>query len=241
MAKIKLALVGANGRMGKEICKLVAQNNRLEATLAVLRNGEASPFKNHLKSLESFEKSKKLDVVIDFSTREQLQKTISYCIKNKTPLVTGVTGLSPNEIKRLEAAGKKIAIFYSANMSLGLASLRAALSALASLQGFDFQIIEGHHIRKKDKPSGTAILLQKELERVTKRKCPEPLSYRAGGIIGQHEVIAASSGEVLRLSHEALDRGIFAQGTLRAVEFIVKACPGLYDMKDLVGEKIEKH
>ncbi len=235
MAKIKVAVIGASGRMGQEICEKLINNKKFEATLAILRSGEAPPFKANSKSLSGKEKIK-LDVVVDYSTPEFLVETIQFCVAQRIPLVTGITGLSKEQLKALEAAAKKIPVFYSANMSVGVAAMKAAMEIFSKISGFDFQIIESHHRNKKDKPSGTALALQAELEKVTNKKWPGPISYRVGGVIGEHEVVAASAGEIIRISHEALSRGIFAEGSLRAAEFVCGKKPGMYNMTHIFLE-----
>lgn len=236
MAKIKTGLMGASGRMGLEICEKIRAKRGFEATAAIARNATSlSPFKAVYKSLADA-KSIKLDVLIDFSTVEAFDQVLRFCLAQRVPLVTGVTGLSNAQQKKLLRASEKIPVFYSANMSIGIAAVKKAMEVFSKISGFDFQIVESHHKNKKDKPSGTALSLQAELEKVTKKKWPDPISYRVGGVIGEHEIVAASEGEIIRISHEALSRGIFAEGALKAAEFIVKQPAGLYSMSDIFSE-----
>jgi 4-hydroxy-tetrahydrodipicolinate reductase len=234
--KIKICLVGANGRMGVEIAELLRGSSRFEASVAIIRRGSCAVFKVVSKKFEN-EKMKDVDVVVDFSSPEMLRSTLKYCLKEKKPLVTGVTGLGTADILAIKNAAKKIPIIHAPNMSLGIAILKAAMGLLAELNGFDFQIVETHHRLKKDKPGGTALDLHAELEKVTEKKWPEPLALRLGGIIGEHKIIAASQGEVICLEHEALNRSIFAQGALRAAEFLYTQKPGQYQMEDVLRSR----
>jgi 4-hydroxy-tetrahydrodipicolinate reductase len=233
MKKIKICLVGAAGRMGKEITEQLRGSSRFEATLAIVRKGTVPVFRAAQKNLNGI-KAKDIDVVIDFSSPEMLQMTLRFCLREKIPLVTGVTGLSPEHVRALRTAAKKIPILHAPNMSLGVAILKAAIGLLGELKGFDFQIVEAHHRLKKDKPGGTALALHKELERVTQKRWPEPLALRLGGIIGEHKVMAVSQGEVIRLEHEALSRNVFAIGSLKAAEFLAKQGAGFYEMEDVL-------
>lgn len=117
---------------------------------------------------------------------------------------------------------------------MGVALLRSVFSLLSQVKNFDFQIIEAHHKHKKDSPSGTAISLQSSLEKVIGKKIPAPLSIRAGGIIGEHEILIISNDEKISFKHTALNRSVFAQGALRAAEWIVNCKSGFYSMEDVL-------
>ena len=136
--------------------------------------------------------------------------------------------------KNMEKAGAKIPILYSANMSMGIAALSAMLSCLQPLSNWDFQIEEAHHNQKKDKPSGTALLLQRELEKVLGRKVPEPNAVRGGGIPGIHQVWVMGEDEALTLQHTAFNRKVFARGAVNAARWLFdKKQPGFYELSDL--------
>ena len=222
--KLKVGLVGASGRMGKETQELLSGDRRFNPDTELIDKKIGS-------------KNLKIDVIIDFSSPEGLSEALEIGIKNKIPVVSGTTGLSPKEQKELKLAASKIPVFWAPNLSLGIAVLRKALQSFSSLKGFDFQIEETHHNQKKDKPSGTAILLQKDLQKVVNTTLPEPLSIRGGGVYGIHHIHAMSNEEALCFSHEALNRKVFARGAIEAAIWIVNQRPGLYNMDDLLSEK----
>jgi 4-hydroxy-tetrahydrodipicolinate reductase len=232
MKKLNIAVVGANGKMGQEILELLKRHATLKPQLAISREGKTQGFAQSAKSLN--ESSVEIDVVVEFSSPEMLKKSLQYCLKKKIPLVVGVTGLSPADHKMLKASAQKIAILYAPNMSLGVALLKKALELLSEVKDFDFQIVETHHRNKKDKPSGTANALQKTLEQAVRKKVPTPLSLRLGGVIGDHQVTAASEEEILTFEHRALSRRVFARGALRATEWIVKHSNGYFEMEDVL-------
>lgn len=233
MKKLKICLVGANGRMGQEIAKLLAESKTLSAAIAIVRKGRAPGFKRSFTDISEV-KAGEVDIVIDFSSPKLMQKSLKFCVAHKVPLVCGITGLASADTRALILAAKKTAILYAPNMSLGVAILKASLALLSELKGFDFQIIESHHRYKKDSPSGTAKDLQHELEIVTGRSWPAPLALRVGGVVGEHEVIAASADEIIRFKHEALDRRVFASGALRAAEYISRQKKGMFKMEDVL-------
>lgn len=227
MKKIKIGLVGAAGRMGKEIVQVVEANPRLELFYSYSR-----------KDKWDAKKAAAVDVWIDFSSPEALKDVLKRAAENKTPVVCGTTGFSKKEKDLLEQYGKKIPVLWSSNMSLGVAVLNEALKSLAAISHFDFQIEEIHHNRKKDKPSGTAITLQENLEKAMQKKLPEALAIRGGGVFGVHKIFAMSDEEVLTFEHSALNRTVFAKGAVQAAEWLTKQKPGLYQIRDvLFGKK----
>ncbi|NJL25255.1 MAG: 4-hydroxy-tetrahydrodipicolinate reductase [Calothrix sp. SM1_5_4] len=208
--------------MGREIVDLAAMDKTLSVTGAAGR----------VKKLD-FDPIQ-TDVVIEFSTPDGFGLALDWCVKHGKPLVSGTTGLSDRDKRKLSRAAKRIAVLYSANMSLGIAVLSSMLESFRALPDWDFQIEEAHHNQKKDRPSGTAILLDQRLESVLGRKLPEPNSLRGGGIPGIHQVWAMGPEEVVVLQHTAFNRKVFACGALRAARWLFdKGQPGLYDLSDL--------
>jgi len=225
--KVKIGLVGAAGRMGKEIAQVVEANPRLELFYPYSR-----------KEKWDAKKAAAVDVWIDFSSPEALKDVLKRAAENKTPVVCGTTGFSKKEKDLIQKYAKKIPVLWSSNMSLGVTVLNEALRSLAAISHFDFQIEEIHHNRKKDKPSGTAITLQENLENAVKKKLPEALAIRGGGIFGVHKIFAMSDEEVLTFEHSALNRTVFAKGAVQAAEWLTKKKPGLYQIRDvLFGKK----
>jgi 4-hydroxy-tetrahydrodipicolinate reductase len=227
--KLKVGIVGANGRMGQEIAKVVEDSSDCDLFYALTRDAKVDD-----------KKAAKVDVWIDFSSPQALKSVLQRAEKHKTPVVCGTTGFSKDEKKLLETYAKKIPVLWSSNMSLGVALLNEALKSFAAVSNFDFQIEEFHHNKKKDKPSGTAITLQENLEKAVGRKLPEPLAIRGGGIFGVHKIYAMSDEEVLMFEHTALNRAVFAKGSVKAAAWLVGQKAGLYSIRDVLFGKSKK-
>ena len=195
----------------------------------------------------------KADVLVDFSSPALTEAIADYCAERKLPLVMCTTGHSEAQLEELAALAHNVPVFKSANMSLGVALLSDLAKRAAAALGddFDIEIIERHHRRKVDAPSGTAMLLADEInasrgnrydyiyERQSVRQPRQKNelgihALRGGTIVGEHEVVFAGNDEVVTLSHSALSRAVFASGALAAARFIVRQKPGMYDMKALV-------
>lgn len=210
---------------------------------------------NYYKVYENINQvSGEADLLLDFSHPDSLNNIVKYCINKGIALVVATTGLSPAHYELLRQAATKIPVFQSANMSLGV-GLTAELckNAAKALAGdFDIEIIEKHHNEKKDAPSGTALMLAKEINNAIhepmeliyeraergKRKSNEIgiYSVRGGTIPGEHTVIFAGKDEIIEIKHTALSRKIFAEGSLKAMKFIVNKETGFYNMSDLLKQ-----
>jgi 4-hydroxy-tetrahydrodipicolinate reductase len=224
MKKKGVLLVGKDGRMGKEISRLLLENSEFKLTCG-------ANSKTDWKKLGATG----IDVVIDFSLPEGMTAALAWSEKNKKPYICGVTGLSTKERNKLKASAEKIPVFYSSNMSFGVAVLKKALEDLTPLTDFDIVIEETHHRHKKDKPSGTALTLIDAVEKSQKRKPNEIHAIRGGGVIGKHSVHFMSEMEVFTLEHQALDRAVFAKGALMAAKWMLRQPAGYYGMKNLLG------
>jgi 4-hydroxy-tetrahydrodipicolinate reductase len=231
-SRLQVAVIGANGRMGQEIQKALVQSANCLPFLGIVREGAAKGFLHSANSLDSH-LLKEADVWIDFSTLESFSKVLKSAVRMKRPLVSGVTGIQSEHQKELKSAGRTIPLLWSPNMSFGIAALKKALAVAAELHDFDFQIEEIHHKHKKDKPSGTALYLQKELAEQVGRKIPEPLAVRGGGVFGVHKVWMMSDEEILSFEHQALNRGVFAKGAVKAAQWLALQRKGLYTMDEL--------
>lgn len=227
---MKIFVVGATGRMGLEIRKLIEADSKLKfagglSRAADPRNGLYSDFKKVKGAI---------DVVIDFSSLENFSQTLKWCAENKYALVSGTTGLSPSQKKEISAVAKKIPILWAPNTSVGVHWVKKLLTQMKIPMGFDIQVIEYHHNRKKDKPSGTALLLQDALK--TQRKnLPEPLAVRGGGIFGIHKIELMAENETITIEHQALGRTLFARGALDAAQWLRGKKPGTYSMEDFIS------
>jgi len=194
------------------------------------------------------------DVVVDFSAPAALDSLLLYCAAKRTPLVLCATGYSDEDLRAIENASKTLPVFRSGNMSLGINLLadlvRRACAVLGN--GYDVEIVERHHRRKIDSPSGTALLLadaaksalpydaEYVYERQSRREARDDReigisAIRGGTIVGEHEVIFAGLDEVIELKHTASSRDVFAAGAVKAAKFMANQRPGMYDMRDVLS------
>lgn len=235
---------GACGRMGREVCRLVQEEGHTLAAAVDQFGGEG--IYTHLADYTG-----PADVVIDFSNHEGVAELMDYCTSRGLPLVAATTGYTPEEFQKIEDGAKTIPVFQSYNMSIGVALLaRLVGQAAAIFGGCDVEIVEAHHNRKADAPSGTALLLadavkakRPDAEYVFGRsghhkRQPNEIgihALRMGNVVGEHEVIFATDSQTISLKHQAHDRALFAEGALTAADFLVGQTAGLYHMDDLLG------
>lgn len=196
--------------------------------------------------------SGKADVIVDFSHHSSLPALLDYAKSTRTPLVVATTGHTEEELSMMKKASEEVAIFFSGNFSIGINLIISLAKQAAKTLGVDFdvEIIEKHHSKKLDSPSGTALMLADAIseeraeaeyvyDRHSVRKAREPKeigihSVRGGTIVGEHEVIFAGTNEVVSISHSAASREIFAAGALRAAAYLSGKSAGLYNMNDLI-------
>ena len=250
---LKIILSGCNGYMGRVVSAIVGSDPELSIIAGFDINTVANddfPVYNDFSEYDGT-----ADAVVDFSNASALEGLLAYCLKNKTPLVLCTTGHSDEQMSAINEAAKKIPIFKSGNMSLGVNLLADLVRRACEVLGesFDVEIIERHHRRKVDAPSGTALLLadaassalpyssvnvfERQSRRAAREKQEIGISaVRGGTIVGEHEVIFAGLDEVIELKHSAASRDVFAAGAIRAAKFIAKTtAPGIYNMGDLLG------
>jgi 4-hydroxy-tetrahydrodipicolinate reductase len=183
------------------------------------------------------------DLVVDFSAPESACAYASACVRARKPFVTGTTGFSKKQLDLLKAAGRKIPVFVSPNMSPAV-NLTFALAAMAAkrLKGFDIHITEAHHTAKRDAPSGTALRYAEHIALARGGALPPISSIRAGDIVGDHTVLYAGPHERVEIAHKAHSRAVFAAGALKAAVWLAGRKPGYYDYFDLLDLKnLEKH
>lgn len=231
--KSKLGLIGASGRMGQNFEDLLAESSDFEYFVGISRKKVDAP-KHHLSKLKETAQTSEVDVWIDFSTPELIAEVLDLAVKSKTPLVIGTTGFIEKQKELIKKASLKIPVLWSGNMSMGVQIMLRALESFQGLQGYDFQVEEIHHKRKKDAPSGTGIMIKAKLDEVIGQKTPEIVSVRGGGVFGIHKVWAMSEEEVITIEHSALNRAVFARGALSAAKALLKKKPGLYSLKDVL-------
>lgn len=227
--KLQIIVHGARGRMGKSVCEVVQSGDRMEVIAGVSQGG--SPWVKHINEIKPPVPASA--VVVDFSSPEAFAHLLNWCQQTKTPLVSGTTGFDFDHQALLRQAAQVIPVLWSSNMSLGIHWLNRILSHLKELDGFDIQVEEFHHRRKKDRPSGTALLLQETLRTLTS-SLPEPVSIRGGGIFGVHRVHVMSEDETICLEHQALNRTVFAKGAVVAAQWLIQQKAGLYSMNDVL-------
>ena len=250
---VNIILHGCNGRMGKMITELAEQDPEMKIVAGVdIAGGQLSDYPVFTDITEC---SAGADVVIDFGNAAAVGKVTDYCADKGIPLVECTTGLSGEDIEKLQAASEKTAVLKSANMSLGINVIQKALSQVSRVlyeSGFDVEIVEKHHRMKLDAPSGTAIALGDTVNEalggelsfvydrsgVRQKRSDKELGFsavRGGTIVGDHDVIFAGQDEVITFSHRAYSRAIFAKGALSAAAFLKGKKPGFYSMSDVVG------
>jgi len=208
-------IIGFSGRMGQEIHKLFQEKN-YNLVFSYDENGE--------KFIS------KPDILIDFSLPNVLNKTIEYALKFNVPIVIGTTGYSDEELKKIKELSSKIPVFQSYNFSIGIQLLLKCIDLVKKFTNdWDIEIEETHHRFKKDKPSGTAIMLKNRLNKEVNIS-----SLRLGNVVGDHKVIFASLGEIVTLQHTAISRRTFAEGVLMASEFLIDQTVGFYNFSDII-------
>lgn len=235
MKKIKIGLFGASGKMGMSIRKSL--NSKYFTPFLAVSSKNCDEFAFTVASVKNVEEDilEQVDVWLDFSSPEQLQELLQFT--KKTPIVTGTTGCTDAQIKKIKAAAKKRPLFWASNMSIGVWALRQALKALGLVKDFDFKVEEIHHTQKKDNPGGTAKTLRDDLEKIVNKKVTLPLGKRVGNVFGIHKVTATSKSETMSFEHTALNREVFAEGALKAARWIVNKKHGYYSMDSLQENK----
>ncbi|MBR3836126.1 MAG: 4-hydroxy-tetrahydrodipicolinate reductase [Clostridia bacterium] len=242
---IKVLVNGACGRMGKEVEKLVEASETMTVAAKVDKMAAESGCYTDINDF-----SGKADVIIDFSNHLGTKDLLDYAVKNNIPTVVATTGHTQEELALIKEAGSKIPVFHSANMSLGVALLcELAVKAAATMPDADIEIVETHHNRKLDAPSGTALMIANAIKAVrekaqfvfgregnAKREKNEigVHAVRRGNIVGIHEVLVSTDSQTITLKHEAHSRALFAEGAVSAAEFILGKDAGLYNMNSIV-------
>ncbi|MBA3485640.1 MAG: 4-hydroxy-tetrahydrodipicolinate reductase [Lysobacter sp.] len=233
---IRLLIHGASGRMGQALLRLAPQRERLQVVAAV--TGTRPP-QRVLDGVPYFAARElhgvpEFDVAIDFSLPIGLDAILALCLEREAALVSGTTGMDAARRTALERASGRIAVLSAANFSLGVAVLSELVErAAAALPGWDCDIVEMHHVHKKDAPSGTALALGESAGQGG--ATPRYASLRAGDIVGEHTAQFATSGERIELVHRATNRDIFARGALHAAAGLAGRPPGLYSLRDLLN------
>ncbi len=245
---MKILLNGACGRMGHAV-RAMLETGKHGASLAAAVDA-FSKEDGVLGSLSQFQGE--ADCIIDFSHHSATKELCAFALERSLPLVIATTGQTEEELASIAGTAKKIPLFRSGNMSLGIAVLsQLARTAARFFPGADIEIVEAHHDQKLDVPSGTALMLAHAIQdarpdatllvgrhengKRTKQEIGIH-SLRMGNTVGIHEVIVNTGTQILTLKHEAQDRSLFAEGALSAAAFLCGKQPGLYSMDDLVAQ-----
>lgn len=250
----RIIISGCNGTMGRVVSSCVSEHTDCETVAGIDIN------KNLKDSFPVFaspeEINVKADAVIDFSNPALLLPLLKYGEQTKTPLVLCTTGYTKEQVAELKKVSRKIPVFYSGNMSLGINLITELAKKAAKVLGsdFDIEVIEKHHNQKIDAPSGTALMIADGISSVVgrdmdyvydrhsqrKKRSQNEIgihSVRGGTIVGEHEVIFAGPQEVITISHSAQSKEIFARGAVNAAVYISSKAQGLYTMSDLLNEE----
>lgn len=225
---------GASGRMGRALLRLCGESGDCKVVAAVSRK----PSQRVVDGVPQFSASElhgvpEFDVVIDFSLPQAFDGILALCVDRKLPLVSGTTGLDDAQEAALQSASQTIPVLWAANFSIGVAVVTELVERAArALPDWDCDIVEVHHVHKKDAPSGTALSLGQAAGQSGME--PRYASLRAGDIVGEHTVQFTGAGERLELIHRATNRDIFARGALHAAVWLAGRAPGQYRMRDLL-------
>ena len=249
---VKMIMHGCNGKMGQVITKIVKEDANAEIVAGI---DKYMGIPNDYPVFESIDKCNvEADVVIDFSNAAAVDGLLEYCVEKQVPVVLCTTGLSEEQLGKVQEASKKVAVLKSANMSLGVNMLLKLLQEATKIlapAGFDIEIVERHHNQKVDAPSGTALAMADSINaamndeytytydrsQVRQKRDKKEIgisAVRGGTIVGEHEVIYAGEDEVIEFKHTAHSKAVFAKGAVEAGKFLKGKGAGLYSMQDVI-------
>lgn len=247
---IRMLLNGCNGKMGKVISEMAKSSKTISIVSGIDKNSSnlSYPCYNHIDECKD-----EIDVILDFSRPEALDALCKYSKQKNVPIVFCTTGYTSEQLSKIHSLSNQVAVFHSANMSIGINIINNMLRSISNMlyKDFDIEIIEKHHNQKMDSPSGTALLLANTIKDSIKeettfvngrnglaKRQPSEIgihAVRGGNIIGDHEIIFAGIGECIEIKHTAISREVFAIGALKACEYIYEKKKGLYNMDDVVN------
>ncbi len=249
---IKMIMHGCNGAMGQVISGIAAEDEDITIVAGIDPCDTKSNPYPVFQTLEAC--SVDADVIVDFASAKAVDGLLEYSMKEKIPVVVCTTGLSDEQVKKVEEASKHVAVLRSANMSLGVNLLMKLVKEAAlvlAAAGFDIEILEKHHNQKLDAPSGTALALADSINeamdqayhyiydrsRTGESRDKKEIgiqAVRGGTIVGEHDVIFAGKDEVITFNHTAYSKAIFGKGAVSAAKFLAGKTPGLYTMKHVI-------
>lgn len=250
---VKIIMHGCNGHMGQVISGIVEKDSDAEIVAGI---DIADQGKNSYPVFTDIDACQvEADAIIDFSSAKATDKLLEYSAARQIPVVLCSTGLSQEQLAKVEETSRKVAVLKSANMSLGINTLLKLVQDAAKVlaaAGFDMEIVEKHHRLKLDAPSGTALALADSIneamdnqyhyvyDRSQKREKRDDKeigisAVRGGTIVGEHEIIFAGQDEVIEFKHTAYSKAIFGKGAVEAAKFLAGKPAGKYDMSDVIG------
>lgn len=246
---------GCNGKMGQVITGICKEDENIEIVAGI------DPYTGLKNDYPVFAKigecNVEADVIVDFAAAPAVDELLAYSIEKQIPVVLCTTGLTEEQLQKVEETSKKVAVLKSANMSLGINMLMDLLQKAAKIlapAGFDMEIVEKHHNQKLDAPSGTALALADSInealnnaydykyDRSQERKKRDKYeigiqAVRGGNIVGEHEVIFAGTDEVIEFKHTAYSKAVFAKGAVEAAKFLAGKPAGRYEMSDVIAAR----
>ena len=249
---VQAIMHGCNGHMGRVITDIIKNSEGIELVAGI---DKYTGIPNEYPVFDSIEKCNiKADVIIDFSNAAAIDALLDYCVERQVPVVLCTTGLSEEQLAKVEEAAKKVAVLKSANMSLGINLLLKLLqdaTKVLSPAGYDIELVERHHNQKLDAPRGTAIALADSINesvgnqytyvydrsQVRQKRDAKEIgisAVRGGTIVGDHEVIYAGTDEVIEFRHTAYSKAVFGKGAVEAARFLAGKPAGRYDMSDVI-------
>ena len=252
---VKAIMHGCNGHMGRVITDIIKNTQGIDLVAGV---DKYTKVPNDYPVFESIDACDvEADVIIDFSNAAAADELLDYCVEKQVPVVLCTTGLSEEQLAKVEETSKNVAVLKSANMSLGINTLMKLLQDAAKVlatAGFDMEIVEKHHRLKLDAPSGTALALADSIneamdnqyhyiyDRSQRREMRDDKeigisAVRGGTIVGEHEVIFAGPDEVIEFKHTAYSKAVFGKGAVEAAKFLAGKPAGRYDMSDVISAK----
>ncbi len=251
---VRIIMHGCNGHMGQVITGLVKEDDQAEIVAGIdkvdIRDNGYPVFTNAEQC------NVEADAIIDFSNASAVDGILDYAVERQIPIVLCTTGLSEEQLAKVDEVSKKVAVLKSANMSMGINLLMKILKDAAPVladAGFDVEIVERHHRLKVDAPSGTALALADSVNealgnayeykydrsQVREKRSKNEIgisAVRGGTIVGEHEVIFAGSDEVIEFKHTAYSKAVFGKGAVQAAKYLKGKTPGWYDMSDVIAE-----
>lgn len=252
---VRMIMHGCNGKMGQVITGICKEDENIEIVAGV------DPYTGLKNTYPVFAKisecNVEADVIVDFAAAPAVDELLAYSVEKQIPVVLCTTGMTEEQLAKVEETSKKVAVLKSANMSLGINMLMDLLQKAARTlapAGFDMEIVEKHHNQKLDAPSGTALALADSInealdnaydykyDRSQERKKREKYeigiqAVRGGNIVGEHEVIFAGTDEVIEFKHTAYSKAVFAKGAVEAAKFLAGKPAGRYEMSDVIAAR----